>query len=102
MSALYNGSEVSHLGGGVRQAMYAARHMTCLQIQATRVLPRPKRELSIHQVTGPFDNFVRANGGNGVVAVLEVEAEGEVGTVLEEDIADGAVDVVDGRSLCKH
>lgn len=39
-------------------------------------------------------------GANGVVAVLEVEAEGEVGAVLKEDIADGTVDdVVDGRGL---
>jgi hypothetical protein len=59
--------------------------------------------LTIHQVLGAFnldDGFVRANG---VVAVLEVEAEGEVGSVLEEDIADGAVDdVVDGRGLYKR
>jgi hypothetical protein len=35
-----------------------------------------------------------------VVAVLEVEAEGDVSSVLEEDIADGAVDdIVDGRLL---
>lgn len=46
------------------------------------------------------DGFV---GADGVVAVLEVEAEGEVGGVLEEDFADGAVDdVVDGRGLCKR
>jgi hypothetical protein len=37
------------------------------------------------------------------VAVLEVEAEGEVGGVLKEDFADGAVDdVVDGRGLYKR
>jgi hypothetical protein len=35
-----------------------------------------------------------------VVAVLEVEAEGDVSSVLEEDIAEGAVDdIVDGRLL---
>jgi len=39
-------------------------------------------------------------GADGVVAVLEVEAEGGIGRMLEEDIADGAVnDVVDGRGL---
>lgn len=35
-----------------------------------------------------------------MVAVLEVEAEGDVDAVLEEDIADGTVDdVVDGPGL---
>ena len=39
-------------------------------------------------------------GADGVMAMLEVEAEGDVGSVLEEDIADGAVDdIVDGRLL---
>ena len=39
-------------------------------------------------------------GADGVMAMLEVEAEGDVGNVLEEDIADGAVDdIVDGRLL---
>jgi hypothetical protein len=39
-------------------------------------------------------------GADGVVAVLEVEAEGDVSSVLEEGIADGAVDdIVDGRLL---
>jgi hypothetical protein len=55
--------------------------------------------LTTHQVRGAFDldyGFV----GTGMVAVLEVEAEGEVGGVLEEDFADGANDdVVDGRGL---
>lgn len=47
-----------------------------------------------------YDGFVSADG---VVAVLKVEAEGEVSGVLEEDFADGAVnDVVDGRGLYKR
>jgi hypothetical protein len=33
-------------------------------------------------------------GANGVVAVLEVEAVGDVGTVLKEDITDRAVNNV--------
>lgn len=38
-----------------------------------------------------------------MVAVLEVEAEGDVDAVLEEDIADGTVDdVVDGPGLHKR
>ncbi len=37
-----------------------------------------------------------------VVAVLEVEAEEHMGSMLEEDIADGAIDNgVDRQSLCK-
>jgi hypothetical protein len=51
-------------------------------------------------VRGVFDLDDGLVGANGVVAVLEVEAEGEVGAVLKEDIADGTVDdVVDGRGL---
>jgi hypothetical protein len=56
--------------------------------------------LTIHQVPGAFDLDDGLVGADSVVAVLEVEVEGEVGGVLEEDIADGAVDdVVDGRGL---
>jgi len=51
-------------------------------------------------VRGAFDLDYGFVGADGMVAVLEVEAEGEVGGVLEEDFADGAVDdVVDGRGL---
>ena len=58
--------------------------------------------LTIHQVRGAFDFDHGFVGADGVVAVLEVEAVGDVGTVLEEDIADGAVDdVVDGRGLSR-
>jgi hypothetical protein len=50
-----------------------------------------------------FSAHVEAFGlasADGVVAVLEVEAEGDVSSVLEEDIAEGAVDdIVDGRLL---
>jgi hypothetical protein len=53
-------------------------------------------------VRGAFDFDHGFVGADGVVAVLEVEAVGDVGTVLEEDIADGAVDdVVDGRGLSR-
>lgn len=42
-------------------------------------------------------------GLNGVVTVLEVEAVGEMGVVLEEDIADRTVDnLVHGWYLYKH
>jgi len=51
-------------------------------------------------VGGAFDLDDGFIGADGMVAVLEVEAEGEVSSVLKEDIADGAVDdVVDGRGL---
>jgi hypothetical protein len=40
------------------------------------------------------DGFVSANG---IVVVLEVEVEGEVGGVLEEDFVNGAVDDVVNR-----
>jgi hypothetical protein len=56
--------------------------------------------LTIHQVRGAFDPDDGLIGADGVVAVPEVEAEGDLGTVLEEDIADGTVDdVVDGQGL---
>jgi len=59
--------------------------------------------LTIHQVPGAFDLDDGLAGADGVVAVLEVEAEGEVGSVLEEDIADWSIDdVVDGRGLYKR
>ena len=42
-------------------------------------------------------------GADGVVAVLEVEAEGEIGRMLEEDVADGTVhNVLDRRGLYKR
>jgi hypothetical protein len=51
-------------------------------------------------VRGAFDLDDGLVGSDGVVAMLKVEAEGDVGAVLEEDIADGTVDdVVDGRGL---
>lgn len=52
-----------------------------------------------------YDGFVSADG---VVAVLKVEAEGEVSGVLEEDFADGAytsvraVSVADGVDMDKY
>ena len=56
--------------------------------------------LTVHQVRGAFDLDDGLISTDGVVAVLEVEAEGDVGTVLGGDIADGTVnDVVDGRGL---
>jgi hypothetical protein len=56
--------------------------------------------LTIHQVRGAFDLNDGLVGTDGVVAILKVEAEGDVGAVLEEDITDGTVDnVVDGRGL---
>jgi len=56
--------------------------------------------LTIHQVRGAFDFDDSFIGAGGMVAVLEVEAVGDVSAVLEEDIADGTVDdVVDGRGL---
>jgi hypothetical protein len=56
--------------------------------------------LTIHQVRSAFDLDDSLVGADGVVTVLEVEAEGDVGAVLKEDIADGTVDdVVDGRGL---
>jgi hypothetical protein len=59
--------------------------------------------LTIHQVRGAFDLDDGLVGADGVVAVMEVEAEGEMSGVLEEDVADGAVDdVVDGRGLYKR
>jgi|SRR5947209_13073275 hypothetical protein len=59
--------------------------------------------LTTHQVRGAFDLDDGFVGADGMVAVLEVEAEGEVGGVLKEDFADGAVDdVVDGRGLYKR
>jgi hypothetical protein len=59
--------------------------------------------LTIHQVRGAFHLDDGLVGADGVVAVLEVEAEGDIGRMLEEDIADGAVnDVVDGRALYKR
>jgi hypothetical protein len=50
--------------------------------------------LTIHQVCGAFDLDDGLVGADGVVAVLEVEAEGNVGAVLKENIADGTVDDV--------
>ena len=59
--------------------------------------------LTIHQVHGAFDLDDGIVGADGVVAVLEVEAEGNVGAVLKENIADGTGDdVVDGRGLNKR
>jgi hypothetical protein len=56
--------------------------------------------LTIHQVRGAFDLDDGLVGADGVVVMLKVEAEGDVGAVLEEDITDGTVDdVVDGRGL---
>jgi hypothetical protein len=54
-------------------------------------------------VRGAFDLDNGLVGADGMVTVKEVEAEGEVGGVLEEDVADRAVDdVVDGRGLYKR
>ena len=53
--------------------------------------------LTTHQVRGASDLDYGFAGADGMVAVLEVEAEGEVGGVLEEDFADRAVDAVVGR-----
>ena len=53
-----------------------------------------------HQVRGAFNFDDGLIGADGVVAVLEVEAEGEVGGVFEKDFADGAVDDgIDRRCL---
>jgi hypothetical protein len=42
-------------------------------------------------------------GADGVVAVLEVEAEGEISCMLKEDVADGAVyNVLDRQGLYKR
>jgi hypothetical protein len=58
---------------------------------------------TIHHVRGTFDLDDGFVGADGVVAVLEVEAEGDVDAVLKEDIADRTVDdVVDGRGLCNR
>jgi len=48
--------------------------------------------LTIHQVRSAFSFDNRFVSADGVVAVLEVEADGHVGIVLEEDITDGTVD----------
>ena len=53
--------------------------------------------LTIHQVRGAFDFDNCFVGADGVVAVLEVEAVGHVGVVLEEDIPDGTIDDVVNR-----
>ena len=59
--------------------------------------------LTIHQVRSAFHLDDGLVGADGVVAVLEVEAEGEIGGVLEEDAANGAVDdVIEGRGLYKR
>jgi len=59
--------------------------------------------LTIHQVRGAFDLDDGLVSADGVVAVLEVEAEGEMGGVLKEDIADWAVDnVIDRWGLYKR
>ena len=59
--------------------------------------------LVIHQMRSTFNLDNGLVSANGVMAVLEVEAEGGIGSVLEEDIADGTVDdVIDGRSLHQH
>src|ERR1700730_6895569 len=50
--------------------------------------------LIIYQVCSSFDFDNSLVGADSVVAVREVEAESEVGSVLEEDIADRAVDNV--------
>ena len=59
--------------------------------------------LVIQFVRGAFDlddGFVETDG---VVAVLEVEAVGDVGAVLGEDTANGPVDgVLDGQGLFKR
>jgi hypothetical protein len=56
--------------------------------------------LAIHQVRGAFhldDGLVCADG---VVAVLEIEAKSEMGSVLEKDVANRAVDdVINERGL---
>lgn len=56
--------------------------------------------LTIHQMCSAFDfddGFVSADS---MVTVLEVEAKGQVGIMLEKDIADRTVDdVVNERSL---
>jgi hypothetical protein len=58
--------------------------------------------LTIHQVRGAFNFDHSFVGADGVVVVLEVEAVGDIGTVLKEDIANRAVDdVVHGRVLSR-
>jgi hypothetical protein len=59
--------------------------------------------LIIHQVHSAFDLDDGLVDANSVVVVKEVEAVGEVGGMLEEDVADRAVDdVVDGWGLYKR
>jgi hypothetical protein len=54
-------------------------------------------------VRGAFHLDDGLAGADGVVAVLEVEAEEDIGRMLEEDIADGAVhNVLDRRGLYKR
>ena len=59
--------------------------------------------LNIHQMRGAFDLNDGLTSTDGVVTVLEVKAEGEMGAMLKEDITDRAVNnIVDGRGLHKH
>jgi len=52
--------------------------------------------LIIHQVCGAFDLDDGLVCADGVMAVLEVEAESKMGSVLEKDVTNGAVnDVID-------
>ena len=63
-------------------------------------IPQELSSRSPNKNAGAFDLNDGLVGADGVVAVLEVEAEGNMGAVLEEDIADGTVDdVVDERAL---
>jgi hypothetical protein len=58
--------------------------------------------LIIHQVCGAFDLDDGLVCADGVMAVLEVEAECKMGSVLEKDVANGAVnDVIDKWGLNK-
>ena len=47
--------------------------------------------LTIHQVRGPFDLDDSLVSANSVVAALGVDAEGEVGGVTKEEVADRTV-----------
>ena len=67
----------------------------------------PKRDdflesLVFHDMRGAFDLKDSLIHTNGIMAVLQVETEGSMCSMLEEDIPDEAVhDVINGRGLSK-
>lgn len=62
---------------------------------ATGCHPR-RRFLVVHEVCGAFDLGNRFIGSDGMMAVLEVKAEGEVNGMLEKGVANRSIDNING------